>query len=430
MPYANAQVRASAWSAQDYQTRFEEVRSEYAELDQKDRESDEYRKGKASLFAEVDSLDFEYRIVRQLENILLPGQRAIPQGAFAAGGLDNEARSAGFMVTHDQEFSNWMQNGTGGNSPTVNLRGSLADQFRSQISESEYRTLVTAQGNLLSGNTDSANLLLPVGQPYLPSVRRQRLFIRDVMNVANTTLSSIPYVRELNPGTTETSASTVAEGGTKPEAVVTFTPDTAPTTVIAVSIPVTTQVMRDAGLVMNYINSRLSYMLALREEREILNGNGIYPDLKGIYQYAGSGLQTQAATSGETAITLGNAIAKIVVKEGYPNAVALNPVDSWAMKIKRAASGAGSFDNGTPFTGAPDTVWGVPVVETNGITAGKGLVGDYYLGATLFDHWAATVRSFEQHSDFAVKNKVLLLAEESVALGCFNPDWFVDTTIS
>jgi hypothetical protein len=153
----------------------------------------------------------------------------------------------------------------------------------------------------------------------------------------------------------------------------------------------------------------------------------VFPDIQGIL---GSGVQTQGATSGETAITIGNAIAKIVVVDGFPNGVAMNPTDSWGMKIKRAASGAGTFDAGTPFSSVPDMVWGLPIVETNSMSAGTALVGDYQNGAQYFDRQRAGVQIFDQHSDWALKNTSLLRAEERIASAIYRSDFFVSATIA
>lgn len=415
MPFAPPETRASAWSATDYQTRFVELRSEYAEA-VAHQATDNERAALTSLRDEVDQIDVEYRIV------LMQAERETRMANLGVGGnglnaafmdaLGAEVRSWGDQVTENAEFREWMTSNAG----RAHIAGPSPDV--------ELRTLVTEA----AGSASGSNFLLPVGQPFLGNVNRRRLFIRDLIAPGQTGLSSVPYVKELNAVSNESTASTVAEGATKPEAAIQFVGANAPTSVIAASIPVTTQVMEDAPTVVSYINGRLVYMLKLREENEILTGNGVVPDLLGIRNQVG--LQTQGATSGETAITIGNAIAKIAVVNGFPNGVAMNPVDSWAMKIKRASSGAGTFDAGTPFSSVPDMVWGLPVVETNSMPSGKALVGDYALGAQLFDRKQATVRVFEQHSDFAVKNQVLILAEERLALAVYRPDWFVEATIA
>jgi HK97 family phage major capsid protein len=419
MPFAPAETRASAWSADDYQTRFQELRSELA--DALSADDDQHRASYGSLHTEVDELDLEFRVVLLTEE-REHRQRWLGNGdpnALNAALLDisqQETRSWGQQVTEDENFRAWMAQNAGrehlqDSSPTV-----------------ELRTLVTEAGGSASG----ANFLLPVGQPFLPAqaVYRQRLFIRDLLSSGTTTLAAIPYVRELNAVANQTSASTVPEAGTKPEAAIQFTSDLAPTQVIAVNIPVTTQVMEDAPTVMSYINGRLVYMLKLREEQQLLTGTGLGADLKGIRNFPG--LLTQTATSGETAITLGNAIAKVETAGGNASAAAMAITDAWAMVMRRA-TGTGNFDAmglNAPFSAVPFTVWGLPIVKTLSMPAGKALVGDFGLGAQLFDRKGASVRVYEQHANFVVLNQVLIQAEERLALAVYRPDWFCEATIA
>lgn len=404
MPYAKPEVRTAEWSGEDYFNRFGELRTDFASLSEKDRKSDEYRTGKQAMLDEIDDLDVEYGLVLSQEK-----RTARPASGPNAATMNMsvaEIRSVGELVVADAAFSEWMKRGARGDSPQVELRTLVSE-------------IVGASG---------ANLLLPVGQPFLGNVNEQRLFIRDLLAVGTTGLAQIPYVRELNAVSNQTSASTVAEGVAKPEATIQFSADVAPTTVIAVNLPVTTQVMEDSATVVSYINGRLGYMLKLREEAEILSGNGIYPDLKGLLNFAG--IQSQSAVSGEFAITIANAIAKIELVNGMADGLAINPSDFWSYVTHRAASGAGTFDAGT-FASLPvNTLWGLPVVRTNSLAAGTALVGAYKTGAQLFDRLQANVRVFDQHSDFAVKNQVLIQAEERIALADYRPDWFVKTTLA
>lgn len=414
MPYAKPEVRASAWTAEDYQTRLAELRSEWSDLQQKDRESDDFRKAKKDLFEERESLDFEYRIVRAQSGVLLPAEQQNLLHLQAPGG--GEMRSFGQMLVEDANFSEWMKRADG-NSPVVTIdRANLAQQHR--MVQQEIRTLLDIAGG---------SPLLPVGQPFLPSqsVDRRRLFIRDVIAPGSTTLNAVPYVRELNAAANETAASTVAEGATKPEAKIEFIDDLAPVRDIAITLPVTNQLFEDGAAVMSYVNNRLSYMLELREELEILLGNGVAPDLKGILTY--SEVQSQSFVAGEIAITIGNAIAKVNEVNGEPNAVAMSPTNYWQMVTNREAGAI--FDAGTPFQGTANTVWGLPIVRTRALATNKALVGDFRLGAQIFDRSQARIQSFEQHSDFAAKNKRLLRAEERLALAVYRPDWFVNTTL-
>lgn len=415
MPQSTAEWRAEA-SEEELTARVTEMRSEWAELSKLDRESDGYRTGKAQFLAEVEDIDVNLTL-RQMEQQPLALRGRGGNGDSGTLDLQVDRRTAGELVIADEQFMEWCKRNAGkegiGQSPTVELR-SLHTEFRALVAE---------------GDANGSSTMLPVGQPFLVDTRRRRLFIRDLIGVQQTGLAAVPYIRELNPVANALSASTVAEGATKPEAKVEFTPDIAPVQVIAVTIPITTQIMEDGPTLVGYINGRLTYMLDYREEDEIIRGNGVTPDLKGILTY--SGIQTQStAGAGEYAITIGNAIAKIELVDGYADGVAMNPATFWAMVTHRAAAGSGTFDAGA-FTQSPiQYVWGLPVVRTNAMAANQNLVGNFAMGATLFDRSQSGVRIFEQHSDYAATNKVLLRAEERVALAVNRPDFFCVATTS
>jgi HK97 family phage major capsid protein len=201
--------------------------------------------------------------------------------------------------------------------------------------------------------------------------------------------------------------------------------------VIATTIPVTNQILRVLPSIQTYIDNTLLYRVALAEEKQILNGTGSGTDLKGIYRYNSGAYQilTQGATAGDPAISLANAFAKIENANGVADGVAMNPADFWVMVSKRAAGGSGTFDAGDPFSSVPQTVWGLPAVRTKSMAAGHALPGAWKMAATLFDGEVANVRIFEQHSDFAARNQVLVRGEETVALAVLRPDWFCDTSL-
>src|ERR1043165_1182723 len=321
MPQTTAEWRRDA-TVEELTARVEEMRAEWAETSKLDRESGEFPKAKTEFLDEVEQIDV---------NLTLRSMATMPpalRNEARAGGADNgtlapqyERRSPGEIVVADEDFMNWCKRAAAkgsmiGESPGVELR--------SLISSVETRALWAA------GDANVSITMLPAGQPFLVDTRRRRLFIRDLIGVQGTGLAAIPYIRELNPVANALSASTVAEGATKPEAKVEFTPDIAPVQVIAATIPITTQIMEDSPTLMGYINGRLTYMLEYREEDEIIRGNGVTPDLKGILTY--SGIQTTpTAGAGEYAITIGNAIAKIELVDGYADGVAMNPATFWAM---------------------------------------------------------------------------------------------------
>ena len=195
---------------------------------------------------------------------------------------------------------------------------------------------------------------------------------------------------------------------------------------IAAWVPVTDEIIADAPTLQGYINTRLAYMVALREEREILKGGGSSPNMKGIRDFT---IQTQAATTGDFPATIGNAIGKVENVDLTADFVAANPLDFWQAAVTRHST---LFDNGyTP--GAPAVLagltWGTTAVRTRSMEQGKALVGSS-MGATILDREETTIRVGNQHSTFFTENKVAVLAEERVGLAVHRPDAFVEATIA
>lgn len=330
-----------------------------------------------------------------------------PEAAFAE---TRGQRSPGDLVTESEEYRSWV--GTrGGNLP-----------------ETEIRTLLSSETS-----NPAAGIWRPVGTPFLQAPRQMRFFIRDVLNVTETGLAAVPYIRELNPATNETGATAVAEGAAKPEVTMQFEQDTAVVQKLAAWVPATMEILEDAPTLRGYINTRLAYMLQLREQAQVLTGDGSSPNLKGIFQF--SGVQTITADNGDPFATIGKAIGKVENVDGTANGIVMNPTDYWTgMTLRHSSWFDGGVDgvgaNGVvPFNAPPATLFDVPVIRSRTVTTLTAYVGDWAMGATLFDRMQTTIRQSDSHDTYFIYNKVAILAEERVALACHRPDFFVNATI-
>lgn len=329
-----------------------------------------------------------------------------PTAAFEK--LEDERVSPGREVTSAEGYTEWAERGGRG------------------LFETEVRTL------LLSENTDpAAGVWRPVGTPTLRpgTERRQRLFVRDLLSVQPTGLSSVPYIRELNAATNETGAATTSEGSAKAEVTMQFSQVDAPIRKITAWIPATSEILADAPTLRGYIDNRLAYMILLREEAQVLKGNGTAPNLRGITETTGT--QTQSAVAGDVPATFAQAFGKIENVDGDPDGVAMNPLDFWGAIGTRHST---QFDNG--FSGnQPAAVeigsltWGERVVRTRSLSETEAIAGSWFLGATLFQREGVSIRVGDQHSDYFTTNKVAILGEERVGLAVHRPDFFVECTL-
>lgn len=333
-----------------------------------------------------------------------------PRGHGANTEGDDEFRSMGRQVVEAKGFDEWQSSGR---------QGAFAVETRNLIGE------FGSGSQFATGSTS----FMPVGQPSLsiPTLQRRRFFVRDLCTVQSTGLSSVPYFRELNAATNEGGALMVSEGSAKPEVALEFQAADAPVRKIAAWLPVTDEILSDAPTLRGYIDSRLEYMLMVREEAQELNGNGTAPNLTGIT--ATSGIQTRAAVAGDLPATIGLAIALVENVDGEADGVALNPLDYWTAVTKRYAT---SFDN-SGDGGAPNAqagiTWGLPAVRTRALATTKAIVAAWRLGATVFDREQTTIKVGDQHSDNFIKNILVVLGEKRVAFAVWRPALFVDTTV-
>jgi HK97 family phage major capsid protein len=396
--------------------RVSELRSIHA-----DRRPDTWADDIRAASTELLNLDREFSAARSIEDydirqaawahaVANPVSEARGPSAAFDGDVRREARTAGDRFTARDEYRTLAENTS---------RGSA------RLPEMEMRTLATTYSDD-AGSNDS---WLPVGTPFLQNARRQNLVIRDLLTVAPTTLSAVPYIRELSPATTELGASAVAQGSAKPEIENTFENDTALIRKIAAWIPVTDEVLWDAPLLAAYINSRLSYMVQVREQQQLLNGSGTDPQIKGILQF--SGVQTQATVADDPWGVIGLAAGKVENVDGMATGAVMNPLDFWLGTVERHANlFDGQAVGSAPFGVPSNQVWGLDVVRTRAQTQGSVLVADFAQGAMLLDRMQITVKQSDSHDDYFVKNKVAIVAEERIGLAVHRPDFFVNCTIT
>jgi HK97 family phage major capsid protein len=327
-----------------------------------------------------------------------PGRRGASGPGAAFNQLDADLRSAGQQFVESDAYTRARDGGS------------------FNVDETEVRNLLTGS----SIGTSGSNELALIGQPFLhtPSLRRRRLFVRDLMSVASTNLQVIPYVQELNALTNETGAGMTMEGSAKTEVTMQFTPAEA-------------AVRKITAWVRSYVDERLSYMIMLKEEDQVINGNGTAPNISGILDQ--SGLQTQSAVADDLAATIGLAASKVENVDGSFDGTAINPLTYWEGVVERHANqmDGGATDAGMPFNGPPPSLWGEAVVRTRAVTVDTAIVGNWQQGAPIYDRTqGVTLKTSDSHASLFITNTLVVLAEKRTALAVWRPDYFVNVTLS
>ena len=184
------------------------------------------------------------------------------------------------------------------------------------------------------------------------------------------------------------------------------------------------QVLSDVPQLQSYVDQRLRYGLMYVEEQQILAGDGTGQNLFGLIPQATAYAFATLSVSGDTKIDrLHRAIQQVRIAEYRASALVLNPND-WA-DLQVTKDGQGRYIWADPAVNNGQNLWGLPVVDTNAMAAGKFMTGAFNMAAQVFDREDAAVEVSTEDGDNFRRNMVTILAEERLALAVYRPESFV-----
>ncbi len=246
------------------------------------------------------------------------------------------------------------------------------------------------------------------------------LTIRDLVMPGRTTSNSVEFVRE---GGFTNAAAAVAEGALKPESALTFDLATANVRTLAHWVPASKQILDDAPQLASYIDGRMRVGVQLKEEVQLLTGDGTGQNLHGLIPQA-TPYQVARTLAGDTVIdVVRHAITQVRVAEYAASAIVLHPNDWERIELTKTDDNAYVFAN--PANTTQPRLWGLPVVETTAMAEGEFLVGAFNIAAQIFDREETTVEVSTEDRDNFVKNMVTIRAEERLAFCIYRPEAFV-----
>jgi HK97 family phage major capsid protein len=269
-------------------------------------------------------------------------------------------------------------------------------------------------------------------QPGYVDIRQRELTLLDLIPRVTTDSDTIEYVYETtftnNAATVAEATVTTGTSGKKAESALAYATATVPVETIAHWLPVTNRMLSDAPAIRGIINGRLLLGLDLTLESQILSANGTPPNLSGITDHAinAVGMGTDNAVD---ALFKGRTLVR-TTGHGRPNAYVIAPADWQDIRLSRENAATGTLGNylmGPPSAVGATTLWGIPVVESEALSAGTALVADFVMGCTLFDREQAAVRVGTIDDQF-VRNMQTILAELRAAFVVWRPTMFTQVT--
>lgn len=193
-------------------------------------------------------------------------------------------------------------------------------------------------------------------------------------------------------------ATGVAEAEKIPES--TFTPTLAKANVVNVAhyTKITKQLADDAPALAAYINTKMLYGLQNKAEDQIVNGNGTASQLKGLLatgSYTDASTQLTGAKNLFDLLLLLQGLAETAAYE--PEALVLNPM-TWA-QLAMEKDSQGRYLLGGPGLAANKSVWGIPVVTSSAVPAGKFIFGNFTQTVTIYDRQQVAVEMTGTNED-------------------------------
>lgn len=346
---------------------------------------------------------------------------------------NTRGRSLGAAFTEDDQVKAWLaaaapngrfQEKSRVQSPPVGFQGLKSLGYGSGTGKpAGSKALVTGLSDTSAGALVDADFLGLVDE----GAYARDLTVLDVITRGETDSDTVEYVKVTSvtnnaapvPEATQT-AHTGDETATKPESGMVLEKVTETVKTIAHWLPATKRALSDAAQIRTLIDNFLRYGLLEELEDQIVNGDGTGENFTGILNT--SGVQVQGWDT-DLLATARKAKTKVrVVGRARANAYLLHPNDAERLDLLKDNEGRYYF--GGPSQDGAQPLWRLPVVETEAIGEGVGIVGDFRR-AVLWDREEASIAVSDSHADFFIRNLVAILAELRAAFGILRPSAFV-----
>lgn len=267
--------------------------------------------------------------------------------------------------------------------------------------------------------TTSANVTNAYNAPGIAALPEQQLVIESLIPHVPVNTTSVSYVKEKS---NTIGAKVVAEGTAKPETTFEFEQATAEIVTVAHWTRITKQLANYAPAVEAFINAKMQYGLQLAVEKQLINGDGTSGNLSGLLK---TGNYTDYSTSitsesSDTLLDFAMRIQTAMEDANYiPQCLILRPSD-WS-KLALIKDKQNRYILGGPNALAQKMLWGTRVETCASMTAGKFLMPNFELGATIYDGQSLRLDMSESDGDNFTKNLITIRVERDLGLAVERP---------
>lgn len=286
---------------------------------------------------------------------------------------------------------------------------------------------------ILTGETDyvdstTGNNVVPAAyQPGIIFDPDRASHVREYLPSGSTTSDSIRYLEETSyvDGTAPRTT-----GSLMGETTFDLTVKDAQVRNVSTYVRLTDEMLSDVSGLTSYLSARLPKKIRVKEDNMLLYGVDAPFTFTGITEVAAAYVDELADANVNRYDVLIKAIAQVRDFEYKATAIMVHPDDYFNMLLIKDGYGQYVMPDAIRFGTEMPRIAGVPLVANTAITTGDFLVGDFSLGAQLFDRQQSSVRFFEQDQDNAIRGVITVVANERIALPIYRPNAFVYGTFA
>lgn len=307
--------------------------------------------------------------------------------------------------------------GGGGNKAAVGF-----ERFQSGPGADFVKAVQEAPGGTKAlDGTSGGTLVRPFFDPNIRYLPQRHLVVRSLLPTRPATGDKIWFLRQT---TATQAAAVVPAGGLKPTSVYTVERvEDSVRTIAHVSEALDRSLLQDEASLSDFINNQLTLGVLIAEENQIINGNGVGGNFRGILSTTGILSVTRGGSESRTDAVY-RAITALRLAFYEADGIVLHPTDWQSLRMAKDANG--NYMTGDVLASDPDRLWGIQVVTSPVIALGTGLVGNFAVGATVWDREEARVTWAEQGlndagNEMYTRNQIRFRGEERVAFSVERP---------
>lgn len=361
-----------------------------------------------------DISDAPTNVVKDLSDV-----ERTPDGRIA----NPNGKTLGELWTESEQFKNLDRYKSEGGSKFSDGVSFKSDPFNTGI---DLKALITGASATSAGAAVRNDFYSPLTD--LVGERPNR--ITDVITKGTTGSDTVEYVRvtgKTNNAAPFAETTNVTSSAIKAESALALEVVSTTVKTIAHWIPITRRAAADAPQVRTMVDNFLRYGIEEELEDQIISGAGTGENFTGIVNT--SNVQTQDATvggGGHAIDSVLQAISKVRwtgLRE--PTAIAIHPNDWYSTSFLLKKDSDQRYLIGDPRASADqmNQLWGLRVIVSSALTENQAIVGDFRQ-AVLWVRSGIRLYMTDSHSDFFVRNVLVILAEMEAAFGVLDPQAF------